>query len=71
MAVSLQIGVWKDYKDTREDNINALFKTALERINFLPFGLLVEIYRYDLFSGKVPENKWSAHWEKLRYIPVK
>lgn len=55
-----------DYKDTPEDNINALFKMALERIAFLPFGLLIDLYRYDLFSGQISENNWNGHWEELR-----
>lgn len=41
---------------------------ALERVAFLPFGLLIDLYRYDLFSGKVPETKWNAHWEHLRFV---
>lgn len=52
--------------DTHEDNINALFKMALERVAFLPFGFLIDLYRYDLFSGKVSEEDWNQHWEKLR-----
>lgn len=39
---------------------------ALERVAFLPFGLLVDLYRWDIFSEKVPEPKWSAHWDELR-----
>lgn len=39
---------------------------ALERVAFLPFGLLIDLYRYDLFSGNVSENNWNKHWEELR-----
>lgn len=39
---------------------------ALERVAFLPFGLLVDLYRYDLFAGNVPEQDWNKHWEQLR-----
>lgn len=63
-----QINLLSDYKDTREDNLNALFKMALERVAFLPFGLLLDLYRFDLFEGKVPSHKWNSHWEQLRYI---
>lgn len=63
-----KIGLVSDYKDTEEDNINALFKMALERIAFLPFGLLIDLYRYDLFSGKVAKSDWNAHWEMLRLV---
>lgn len=63
-----KVGVLKDYKDTPEDNVNALLQMALERVVFLPFGLLIDLYRWDVFSGKVPENQWNAHWWKLRYV---
>lgn len=63
---SVQINLLGDYKDSPEDNINALFKMALERVAFLPFGLLIDLYRYDLFSGKVSDDKWNEHWETLR-----
>lgn len=61
-----QVGLLGAYKDTPEDNINALFKMALERIAFLPFGFLIDLYRYDLFSGKITEDNWNTHWEQLR-----
>lgn len=41
---------------------------ALERVAFLPFGLLIDMYRWDLFSNEVPESNWNGHWEKLRYV---
>lgn len=64
--LQFQIGILNDYKDTKEDNINALFKMALERVAFLPFGMLIDLYRWDVFSGKVPEDNWNGHWERLR-----
>ena len=32
-----------------ETNINILFKMALDRLAFLPFGYLVDKYRWDLY----------------------
>lgn len=55
-----------DYPDTEENNINALFRMALERLAIIPFAMLVDVYRYDLFRGDVPEAKWNEHWEHLR-----
>lgn len=62
-----QINLLEEYNDTAEGDMNALFKMALERVAFLPFGLLIDMYRWDIFSGNVPESKWNAHWEYLRY----
>jgi peptidyl-dipeptidase A len=54
------------YDDSEADNINALFHMALERVAFLPFGLLIDKWRWDVFSGEVKEEKWNEHWWKLR-----
>ncbi len=41
-----------------------LLDTALEKVAFLPFGLLVDKWRWDVFSGKIkPENYNKAWWE--------
>ena len=40
-----------------ETNINILFNMALERIAFLPFGYLVDKYRWDVYSG-VTSKVW-------------
>lgn len=61
-----KIGLLEGYKNTAEDNINALFKMALERVAFLPFGLLIDKWRWDVFSGAVPETQWNKHWWDLR-----
>lgn len=60
------IGYLKDYRDTQDDNINALFKMALEKIAFIPFGLLIDKWRWDVFNGTIPESQWNKHWWDLR-----
>ncbi|GAU87321.1 hypothetical protein RvY_00195-2 [Ramazzottius varieornatus] len=45
---------------------NSLYSTALDKIAFLPFGYLMDKYRYDIFSGKIkPEQYNSKWWEHL------
>lgn len=61
-----RIGYLQDYQDTEDDNINALFKMALEKIAFIPFGLLIDKWRWDVFSGAVPSTEWNKHWWDLR-----
>lgn len=39
---------------------------ALERVSFLPFGLLIDKWRWDVFSGRIPESNWNSHWWSLR-----
>jgi len=46
--------------------INRQMNTALEKIAFLPFGLVVDKWRWDVFSGKVKPEDYNAHWWALR-----
>lgn len=57
-----KLGLLKNYVDTEESSINALMEMALERLAFLPFGFLIDKWRWDVFSGKVTEEEWNAKW---------
>jgi peptidyl-dipeptidase A len=47
-----------------EADIAFLLRMALDRIAFLPFGLLVDKWRWQVFSGAVsPENYNKAWWD--------
>jgi peptidyl-dipeptidase A len=57
----------KDIDITDEQtNVNILFSMAMSRVAFMPFGYLVDKYRWDLYSGLVGEDDWNCHWVKLR-----
>ncbi|XP_059083297.1 angiotensin-converting enzyme-like [Tigriopus californicus] len=63
-----RLGLMKDDFDItdKETNINLLFDTALERLAFMPFGYLIDKYRWDLFRGWANETNMNCHWVKLR-----
>jgi peptidyl-dipeptidase A len=61
-TVGLVAAVPKDERGV----VNFQMKTALDKIPFLPFGRLMDQWRWDVFSGKVPERQWNAHWWELR-----
>jgi peptidyl-dipeptidase A len=46
--------------------INQQMKVALEKIAFLPFGLMVDKWRWDVFSGAVKPDQYNQHWWDLR-----
>jgi len=46
--------------------INVQLKDALEKIAFLPFGRMIDQWRWDVFSGKVKPSEYNAHWWALR-----
>jgi peptidyl-dipeptidase A len=46
--------------------INQQMQVALGKIAFLPFGLLVDKWRWDVFSGEVAPDKYNQHWWDLK-----
>ena len=55
--------------ETEVSTLNPLMKKALEKIAFLPFGLLIDRWRWEVFAGNIkPEDYNEAWWEmRLRY----
>ena len=55
-----------------EADIPLLLKQALDKVAFLPFGLLIDKWRWQVFSGEVkPENYNKAWWAlRLKYQGV-
>ena len=50
----------------KETEINILMNMAMNSLAFMPFGYLVDKYRWDLFSGVADEKSVNCHWVKLR-----
>jgi len=59
------IGNNTDPKDSETD-INNLFEVALRKLAFLPFGYLVDKYRWDLLKKSVSWKDLNCHWIKLK-----
>ncbi|REL35095.1 M2 family metallopeptidase [Thalassotalea euphylliae] len=58
-----EIGLIDTVPDESKD-IGLLMKMALDKVAFIPFGLLVDQWRWKVFSGEVtPENYNQAWWE--------
>jgi peptidyl-dipeptidase A len=50
-----------------EGDLGYLMKIALDKVAFLPFGLLVDQWRWKVFSGEIkPENYNRAWWDLRR-----
>ena len=47
-------------------NLNPMMRKALEKIAFLPFGLLMDKWRWGVFSGRVKPGDYNKAWWKLR-----
>lgn len=61
-----EVNLLGEYADSVEDNINTLFQMALERVAFLPFGLLIDKWRWEVFNGSVTSDSWNSRWWELR-----
>ena len=58
-----QIGLLENVPPSSSD-VGLLMKRALDKVAFLPFGLLIDKWRWEVFSGQVtPENYNKAWWE--------
>nr|WP_275936523.1 M2 family metallopeptidase [Chondromyces apiculatus] len=46
--------------------VNFLFKQALSKVAFLPFGKLIDQWRWDVFAGKTKPADYNKAWWALR-----
>uniref|UniRef100_A0A8C5Z8C3 Angiotensin-converting enzyme n=1 Tax=Marmota marmota marmota TaxID=9994 RepID=A0A8C5Z8C3_MARMA len=61
-----KIGLLDHVTNDTETDINYLLKMALEKIAFLPFGYLVDQWRWGVFSGRTPPSRYNFDWWYLR-----
>ncbi len=72
LALSVTPGYLKDLHlldkvpDNPKAETNQLMKQALDKIAFLPFGYLIDKWRWDVFSGKTPPSGYNKAWWTLR-----
>ncbi|MFH1129824.1 MAG: M2 family metallopeptidase [Pseudomonadota bacterium] len=49
-----------------KDDLGPLMERALDKIAFLPFGLIIDKWRWDVFAGKIKPNEYNQRWWELR-----
>ncbi len=47
-------------------DLGILLKAALDKVAFLPFGLVVDQWRWQVFSGEIGPDEYNAGWWRLR-----
>lgn len=60
------LGILDQVPKNEKGLINLQMKDALEKIAFIPFGKLIDQWRWDVFSGKVGPDRYNAAWWELR-----
>jgi peptidyl-dipeptidase A len=61
-----QLGLLKTVPADDKGLINVQMKDALEKVAFLPFGKLIDQWRWDVFSGKTKPADYNKAWWDLR-----
>lgn len=61
----VKIGLLNQAPDPSRD-IGLLMKRALEKVAFLPFGLLIDQWRWKVFSGEITPANYNASWWELK-----
>ncbi|MGS1017820.1 M2 family metallopeptidase [Allosphingosinicella humi] len=63
----VQIGLLDKAKVPSADkDIGLLLRQAMDKVAFLPFGLLVDKWRWGVFDGSIPESGYNKGWNDLR-----
>jgi peptidyl-dipeptidase A len=60
------IGLLDKVSNNPKAETNFLLKQALDKISFLPFGKLIDQWRWDVFSGKTQPSEYNKAWWDLR-----
>ena len=49
-----------------DKDLGLLLRQAMDKVAFLPFGLLIDKWRWGVFDGSIPESKYESAWTDLR-----
>jgi peptidyl-dipeptidase A len=61
-----QIGLVPGATQSKEAVINNQMRMALEKIAFLPFGKMIDEWRWKVFSGEIKPENYNSSWWALR-----
>ena len=56
----------KEQVPSADKDIGLLLRQAMDKVAFLPFGLLLDRYRWGLYDGSIPEAAINTGWNDLR-----
>ena len=63
----VQIGLLdRSQVPSADKDIGLLLKQAMDKVAFLPFGLLIDRYRWQVFSGQVAPENYNKAWTDMR-----
>lgn len=63
----VQVGLLDEDKVPNADkDVGLLLRQAMDKVAFLPFGLLVDKWRWQVFSGDIQPDNYTAAWHGLK-----
>src|SRR3546814_9326113 len=60
------IGLVGEQQQSREALINAQMRMALAKVAFLPFGLMIDKWRWGVFDGSIKPDQYNKAWWDLK-----
>ncbi|GAB3358112.1 M2 family metallopeptidase [Lysobacter tyrosinilyticus] len=60
------IGLVGEQKASNEAVINAQMRMALAKVSFLPFGLMIDRWRWGVFDGTIKPDHYNQAWWELK-----
>lgn len=63
-----KINLLNSTDDDQDSDINQLFNMALDKVAFLPFGYLMDQWRWSVFKGETSSDSYNCKWWELRYV---
>ena len=61
-----QLSLVDEVSQSNESVVNYQMSVALEKVAFLPFGRMIDQWRWDVFSGKIAPDQYNKGWWDLR-----
>lgn len=49
-----------------DKDLGLLLRQAMDKVAFLPFGLLIDKWRWGVFDGSIPQSQYQSRWTALR-----
>jgi peptidyl-dipeptidase A len=60
------IGLVGEQQQSNEALINAQMRMALAKVSFLPFGLMIDRWRWGVFDGSIKPDQYNKAWWELK-----
>ncbi|MGO4220953.1 M2 family metallopeptidase [Lysobacter sp. TAF61] len=60
------IGLLGDQQQSNEALINSQMRMALAKVSFLPFGLMIDRWRWGVFDGSIKPGDYNKAWWELK-----